>query len=170
MRLPRQNNGRNRTHGPALRKLSGLTEQLIAPGLRQRGQILAKLVASWPEIAGDTSSWCLPADIRFSGQSRRQGTLSLCVASGRGPQIQMLAPQLIEKVNQLFGYAAIEKTRIRQDFINTSALNSPVQSSKDSIKQNKASTLTLSRIEKATAQIENPELRASLIRLGKSLS
>ena len=103
--------------GRKLRKLSGLTEGLIAPAMRKRGQILTKIIAGWPDIAGDAHQWCLPADINFPQNSRIQATLTVSVASGRGPQIQQMTPDICKRINSYCGYAAVSRIKIRQDFI-----------------------------------------------------
>ena len=97
-----------------LRRLSGLTEGLIAPAMRKRGQVLAKIVAAWPEIAKEVHEWCLPADIHFPQNSRIQATLTLSVASGRGPHIQQIAPEICKRINSHCGYAVVSRIRIRQ--------------------------------------------------------
>ena len=110
--------------GRKLRKLSGLTEGLIAPAMRKRGQILTKIIAGWPDIAGDAHQWCLPADINFPQNSRIQATLTVSVASGRGPQIQQMTPDICKRINSYCGYAAVSRIKIRQDF-NATRYSSP---------------------------------------------
>ena len=156
--------------GRKLRKLSGLTEGLIAPAMRKRGQILTKIIAGWPDIAGNAHQWCLPADLTFPQNSRSQATLTISVASGRGPQIQQMTPQICKRINSYCGYAAVSRIKIRQDF-NASRLSAPDRSAPRQAEQRKKTDkMALARLEKATANIQNPELRAALIRLGQTLS
>lgn len=147
-----------------MRKLSGLTENLIAPAMRKRAQILTKIVAGWPEIAGEAHLWCLPADIHFPANSRINGTLSLSVASARAPQVQMMTAQLCKRINSYCGYSVVTRLRVRQDFspARNPTLAKDIQAQPDKI--------ALARLEKVTANIQNPELRAALIRLGQNLS
>ena len=153
-----------------LRKLSGLTEGLIAPAMRKRGQVLAKIVAAWPDIAKEAHEWCLPADIHFPQNSRIQSTLTLSVASGRGPHIQQIAPEICKRINSHCGYAVVSRIRIRQDFMPSHHRQPADQTARHGDKGDSLDRLTLARLEKATATIQCPELRAALIRLGQSLS
>ena len=153
-----------------LRRLSGLTEGLIAPAMRKRGQVLAKIVAAWPEIAKEAHEWCLPADIHFPQNSRIQATLTLSVASGRGPHIQQIAPEICKRINSHCGYAVVSRIRIRQDFMSSRHQQTDDQAARHGDKGDSSDRLTLARLEKVTATIQSPELRAALIRLGQSLS
>ena len=156
--------------GRKLRKLSGLTEGLIAPAMRKRGQILTKIIAGWPDIAGDAHQWCLPADINFPQNSRIHATLTVSVASGRGPQIQQLTPDICKRINSYCGYAAVSRIKIRQDF-NATRYSSPSEAKPRPAEQREQTDkMALAKLEKATANIENPVLRAALIRLGQTLS
>ena len=156
--------------GRKLRKLSGLTEGLIAPAMRKRGQIFTKIIAGWPDIAGEAHQWCLPADIHFPQNSRIQATLTVSVASGRGPQIQQMTPEICKRINSYCGYAAVARIKIRQDF-NAARYAAPEREKPRSTeKHEQTDKIALARLEKATANIQNPELRAALIRLGQTLS
>ena len=153
-----------------LRRLSGLTEGLIAPAMRKRGQVLAKIVTAWPEIAKEVHEWCLPADIHFPQNSRIQATLTLSVASGRGPHIQQIAPEICKRINSHCGYAVVSRIRIRQDFMSSRYQQTDDQAARHGDKGVRSDRLTLARLEKVTATIQSPELRAALIRLGQGLS
>jgi len=153
-----------------LRRLSGLTEGLIAPAMRKRGQVLAKIVAAWPDIAKEAHKWCLPADIHFPHNSRFQATLTLSVASGRGPHIQQIAPEICKRINSYCGYAVVSRIKIRQDFMPSRQQQPADQTARHGNKGDSSDKLTLARLEKATATIQSPELRAALIRLGQRLS
>jgi hypothetical protein len=153
-----------------LRRLSSLTEGLIAPAMRKRGQVLAKIVAAWPDIAKEIHEWCLPADIHFPQNSRMQATLTLSVASGRGPHIQQIAPEICKRINSHCGYSVVNRIRIRQDFMPSRQQQPADQAARHGDKGDSSDRLTLARLEKATATIQSPELRAALIRLGQSLS
>ncbi|MBL6604538.1 MAG: DUF721 domain-containing protein [Alphaproteobacteria bacterium] len=164
-----ENSKPHRRKGRRLRKLSGLTEGLIAPAMRKRGQVLTKIIAGWPNIAGDAHQWCLPADINFPANSRIHATLTLSVASGRGPQIQMMSQEICKRVNSFCGFAAVSRLKIRQDLRSPRSLPAAHQAAPALDINGKTDKLALARLEKATANIKNPELRAALIRLGQTI-
>ena len=155
--------------GRPLRKLSGLTEELIAPAMRKRGQVLTKIVAGWPDIAGDAHQWCLPSDITFPANSRIEATLTVSVASGRGPQIQMMSQEICKRVNSFCGFVAVSRLKIRQDLRSPRSAPDRHQTAPRLEEKEKPDKLALARLEKATANIKNPELRAALIRLGQTI-
>ena len=155
--------------GRHLRKLSGLTEGLIAPAMRKRSQVLTKIIAGWPDIAGDAHQWCLPSDITFPANSRIDATLTLSVASGRGPQIQMMSQEICKRVNSFCGFAAVSRLKIRQDLRSPRSTPARYQVAPRLEEKGKPDKLALARLEKATANIKNPELRAALIRLGQTI-
>ena len=95
-------------------RLSRLTETLLGPALAKRGFTHSRIVTEWPEIAGDAATWSEPANITFPKGKSNDGTLVVNVRSGRGPEMQMLAPRIVERCNAVFGYAAIKRITLTQ--------------------------------------------------------
>jgi len=155
-----------RKRSSRLRPLSQLTEKLVGASLRKRSQFLAKLIADWPDIAGEAAAYCLPVDLQFQNNKRIDGTIVLSIVSGRGPQIQMMSQTFITQINRRFGFAAVGRIRLRQDLVRDA------RTEYDSSKQNaehQQGTVPLQTLEKVTSQIHRPELRAALIRLGRNI-
>ena len=155
-----------RKRSTRLRPLSQLTEKLVGPGLQKRSQFLAKLIADWPDIAGEAASYCLPVDLQFQNNKRIDGTIVLSVVSGRGPQIQMMSQTFITQINRRFGFAAVGRIRLRQDLVRAPRTE---YGSSDQQAEHQQGTVPLHTLEKVTSQIHNPELRAALIRLGRNV-
>lgn len=149
-----------------LRPLSQLTEKLVGQGLQKRSRFLAKLIADWPDIAGEAASYSLPVDLQFQNNKRVDGTVVLSVFSGRGPEVQMMSRALITQMNRRFGFAAVGRIRLRQDMMRTARTeyDAPVH-----LTGQRQSTVPLNKLEKVTSQIHYPHLRAALIRLGQNL-
>jgi len=154
-----------RKRSTRLRPLSSLTEKLVGPGLQKRSRFLAKLIADWPVIAGEAAAFCLPVDVQFQNNKRVDGTLVVSVVSGRGPQIQMMSRALIIQVNRSLGFAAVGRIRLRQDLVRPVTDRPQPQQTPVS-----PQALGLHQLEEATSHIQSPELRAALIRLGRSLN
>ena len=150
----------------SLRPLSQLTERLVGKGLQKRSQFLAKLIINWSDIAGEAASYCLPVDLQFQTNKRIHGTVVLSVVSGRGPQVQMMSQTLITQMNRSFGFAAVSRIRLRQDMTRAATMENDKSALETSYQEN---TVPLHTLEKVTSQIQNPELRAALIRLGRNL-
>ena len=143
-----------------------MTERLVRPGLQKRSRFLAKLIANWSDIAGEAASYCLPVDLQFQTNKRIDGTVVLSVISGRGPQVQMMSRTLITQMNRSFGFAAVGRIRLRQDMVRAANMEYDKSAHETSYQQD---IVPLHKLEKVTSQIQNPELRAALIRLGRNL-
>ena len=154
-----------RKRSTRLRPLSSLAEKLVGPGLQKRSRFLAKLIADWPVIAGEAAAFCLLVDVQFQNNKRVDGTLVVSVVSGRGPQIQMMSRALIIQVNRSLGFAAVGRIRLRQDLVRPVTDRPQPQQTPVS-----PQALGLHQLEEATSHIQSPELRAALIRLGRSLN
>ena len=96
-------------------KLSGLTESLIAPALTKKSAYLRQLIAHWPQIAGDMADWAKPANIHPPRSEEEQGTLSLSIHSGRGPQAMAQQADILERVNRFFGFTLVSHLKVSQD-------------------------------------------------------
>ena len=155
-----------RRRSTRLRPLSQLTEKLVGPGLKKRSQILAKLIGDWSDIAGEAASYCLPVDLQFPNNKRIDGTVVLSVVSGRGPKVQMMSQTLITQMNRSFGFAAVSRIRLRQDMVRATITEYEKSAHETGHKQD---TVPLHKLEKVTSQIQSPELRAALIRLGRNI-
>ena len=149
------------------RRLNTLTDRLISPALRRRGISLSKIVTAWPRIAGDAAGWSEPAMIRFPDGESRNGTLTVSVRSGRGPEMQMYSPQIIENCNTVFGYAAICRISITQTAYNTAQkdISAPPPRRKPQALTEDAA----SRHDASLKSVKDENIRKTLDNLGKSI-
>jgi hypothetical protein len=104
----------------ALRRGRGFTRAggLIAPQMSRvtarRGYLEARLAALWPEIAGpEIAAIARPAKLTLS-RGPAGGALSLLVQGAHGPQVQMMLPQILERVNAALGGPAIRRITLTQ--------------------------------------------------------
>ena len=99
-----------------LRPLAATLPKVTRKALGRRGLAEGSLMTEWPEIVGETlAARCLPLKLSFADPKRRaEGTLTLQVESAWTLELQHLAPQLIERINQTLGYAAVSRLAFRQ--------------------------------------------------------
>ena len=128
--------------------------------------ILAKLITHWPELAGEVAGWSQPVDIQFSGKKRSDGVLVLSIRSGTGPQTQMMSTYLCDSVNQLAGYAMVSRIRLIQ---NLSAETDNLAESASLAEAPVIDEATQSKLEQKLSQVNSPELRAALLKLGQAV-
>ena len=98
-----------------LTRLSGLTEQLIAPALVKKSAYFNQLIAHWPQIAGPYALWAKPADLHPATSEEENGTLTLSIHSGRGPEALAQSDDILRRVNQFMGFQLVSQLRVKQD-------------------------------------------------------
>lgn len=82
---------------------------------RRFGFAQGALIRQWSQIVGPVyAPWCIPQSIRFPRGSKGDGTLIICVEGPFCTQLQHVAPQIIERVNRVFGHEAVTKIRLVQ--------------------------------------------------------
>jgi len=100
--------------GGAARAVSELLPDVGGAAFRRFGFVQTAVVSRWPEIVGPRfAAVSAPESIRFPRGKRAEGTLCLVVRGAHGPMMQHITPEIIERVNRFFGYAAIAKVSIR---------------------------------------------------------
>jgi len=93
---------------------SGLLRDPIRKAGESRGFAVTKLLTHWPEVAGpDLAPLCRPVKIGY-GQGGLGATLTLLATGAAAPLVQMQLERLREKVNAIYGYAAISRIRVTQ--------------------------------------------------------
>ncbi len=113
----------------SLRALTELTAKISGPVLRRHGFAQDQLIARWPEIAGPVlSSVSLPIKLSFPPSKKRGGTLTIQVEGPYALQMQHIQDLLLERVNQFFGYRAVERIRLMQGEVPRPAARSSVPS------------------------------------------
>ncbi|MEM9197350.1 MAG: DUF721 domain-containing protein [Pseudomonadota bacterium] len=139
----------------------------------RRGLTETRLITDWMEIVGPVAgAVCAPVGITRRGRALG-GTLELRGTPGRGPEIEMMAPQIVERVNACFGYRAVARIRLVQeahagfaeqvagfDFAGAPEVDAGQE----------AQAATKSRIEETVSEVADPDLRHSLERLGLAIA
>jgi hypothetical protein len=149
--------------GGGLRRLPDLLTHVLEPAARRRGLAEAKLLTEWPTIVGLTlATRCHP--IRLAPRSDGPGgTLVLHVAGAAGLELQHTEPQIVERINGFFGYAAISRLRmIQAPLPRTDARARPAAS-------RSVSDAEAVEIAAAVRDVRDPGLRAALHGLGCTL-
>lgn len=92
----------------------GLVSQRIRNASERRGFAETRLLTHWAEIVGQAiADIAQPVKVSYA----REGigaTLTVLTDGARAPELQMLLPNLQEKVNACYGYNAISRIRITQ--------------------------------------------------------
>jgi hypothetical protein len=98
-----------------LRSLAATLPPITAPIFKTRGFAEAGILTDWPAIVGELlGRRTAPERIAFPRNDRRGGTLHVTCESAFAPELQHLAPQVIERINGYFGYPAVAQIKILQ--------------------------------------------------------
>lgn len=99
----------------APRRIADLMPDINRTAFRKFGFVQSSIVTRWGEIVGPHyAAVSAPESIRFPVGKKAGGTLQLTVMSGHAPMIQHVLPDIVERVNRFFGYAAVAKVAMRQ--------------------------------------------------------
>ncbi|WP_022682374.1 DUF721 domain-containing protein [Sphingobium bisphenolivorans] len=108
---------RPRVGGP--RQIADLMPTIGAAAFRKFGFVQSSIVTRWAEIVGPHYAGISePESIRFPAGKKAGGTLQLTVMSGHAPMIQHVLPDIIDRVNRFFGYAAVAKVAMKQGMVS----------------------------------------------------
>ncbi len=100
--------------GGGAKAVGAVARGVVRPALGRRGFSAASVITDWPEIVGTLlAAQTCPVRIAFRRGQRGEGTLHLRVASSAlAPEVQHLAPLIIERINTHFGYRAVAALKI----------------------------------------------------------
>ncbi|WP_165380269.1 DUF721 domain-containing protein [Candidatus Finniella inopinata] len=95
------------------RSLGVVMGKVMTPVCRQQGLITADLVLEWPRVVGaELANVSQVLKISFSAGRRQQGCLHLQTSSTMAAVLTYSQATIIERVNQYYGYQAIDRVRV----------------------------------------------------------
>ena len=104
------------------RQVSELLPDVGRAAFRKFGFVQSAIVSRWSEIVGERyARVSAPESIRFPIGEKTGGTLHLVVQGASSVIMQHVAPEIVERVNRFFGYAAVAKVKIRQGDVSPAA-------------------------------------------------
>jgi len=112
------------------KKIGKVLPKIIGKDIKKKNSLELSIINNWKEIVeGDIAKFCYPIKIKFSSKEGLNGTIFLKIKRGRSMEIEFRNEEIIEKLNQYFGYKAIDKISIMQDFNfeTTSEKNKPIK-------------------------------------------
>ena len=146
----------------------GLMKQAVRVAGESRGFAVARLLTHWAEVAGeDMARKTRPVKIGY-GKGGMGATLTLLVKASEAPMVQMALPVLKERVNSVYGYAAISHIHLTQTaatgFAEGQAEFTPAP------KAAKApDPVTRAKAEAVAGVVADPGLRAALEQLAENI-
>jgi hypothetical protein len=97
------------------RAVAELLPDIGGAAFRRFGFVQSSIVSRWPDIVGERLARAsAPESLRFPVGQKQDGTLTLTVRGAHAPMMQHVIPEIMERVNRFFGYAAVARIQIRQ--------------------------------------------------------
>jgi hypothetical protein len=163
-----------RSHG--LRALGGSLTAVTKRAFARRGLTGADIARQWPAIVGrELAAQCRPRQLRFPKRGEAvDGRLTLRVAPGWALEVQHLEPLMLERINGYFGYRAVTRLVLQQGPLppleNRGRAAAPArrEETPPAPASGPASGMDDALAAKLST-VEDPELRAALEGLGRSL-
>ena len=165
---------KGKAFAPAKRRSRGFlqTGGLVSKRIRRvgerRGFAETRLLTHWAEIVGQSvAAIAQPVKVSYA----REGfgaTLTVLTDGARAPELQMMLPELKDKVNACYGYTAISRIRITQTgeagFAEHAATFAHKPTAPKALSAAQAADLTAS-----LAPVTDDRLRAALESLGRNV-
>lgn len=146
-----------------LRSIGAELQRIAGPVLGKRGLGEAHLVAQWEAVIGaELAAETLPVKLSFPLGERRNGTLRLRVSSAAALQVQHREPQILERINGFFGYAAVARLALVQGPL-------PERAEAARPPPRKLSPAEQADLDAKLAEMPDSGLRAALQRLGAAI-
>ena len=135
--------------------------KILKTKLKKANFVELSIIKNWKEIVGDDiAKNCWPIKIFFSDGNNSNGKIVIKVKRGWSLEIEYKNQEIIEKLNQYFGYKAISKINIIQNFEEYT-----VESKKNKIEKK----ITKKKFFKEITNIKQPKLQKALLKLDKTL-
>lgn len=136
--------------------------KVIDPIYQQQGFIRAKIILDWHLIMGDKfANFCVPEKIHFPFEKRTGGRLVIKTTSSFAVEISHFEPIIINRINQYFGYKAVERINISHTFMT------PLRQKRRAIRV--ISEEQKVELEQQLEEINSPPLKKALFNLGAAI-
>ena len=135
--------------------------KILKTKLKKANFVDISVIENWKEIVGDDiAKHCWHIKITFSNENNLNSKIIIKVERGWSLEIEYKNQEIIEKLNQYFGYKAISKINIIQNFEEYT-----VESKKNKIEKK----ITKKKFFKEITNIKQPKLQKALLKLDKTL-
>ncbi|WP_421875561.1 DUF721 domain-containing protein [Pacificispira sp.] len=149
--------------------LAAIVPRLARKAVGKRGFMDARILNEWPMIVGaDLARHAHPDRLTFPRGRRDGGTLHIRAMGPMATELQHLEPVLVDRINSHFGYRAVAgikllqvpPTRLPADARKAQSRKPPAPP---------ADPRQLADLDRRLEEVEDPELRAILRRLGEGI-
>jgi len=143
------------------KKVGDNLPKIIDKKIKEKIFVEVSLIKQWNNVVGnDIAKFCWPIKVIFSNIKNSNGIIFLKTKRGKSMEIEFKSEEIIEKLNQYFGYKAIGKISVVQDF-----------NIKDTYKKNKIIKKRRNKINqsKVINKVKEDSVKIALKKLNKTL-
>ena len=143
-----------------LRSFKDTLPKKIKKVIAKKGHIYSETINNWKYIVGeDLFKVCYPKSFKNSNKFN-VSTLSIIVKRGHEIDLEYSKKQIIDRMNNFFGYSVVEKLRFTSfDYEKNHVLE------KENLKEKK--NVTNSKFHKKINAVKNEKIKKSLLELSK---
>jgi hypothetical protein len=100
-----------RRNGKGFRPAGALARAPIRDASGKRGFAEVRVLTDWDAILGESlARSCRPVKVTHHRGADLGATLVVLAEGARAPEVEMLAPRIVERVNGYYGYRAISRS------------------------------------------------------------
>ncbi len=167
----------NRT-GRGFRPAGALVRAPVREASGKRGFAEIRVLTDWDAIMGETlAKACRPVKIAHHRGADLGATLVVLAEGARAPEVEMLAPRIVERVNGYYGYRAVSRVSVTQIAGNAGhSAGGLAEGSREFDRRGAperagfvVSESQAAEVGRVVAEVEDDALRAALDRLGRNI-
>jgi hypothetical protein len=147
--------------------LRDVLESIIAPVLKAQGFVSRSVLQNWSEIVGARlATHTRPLKINWPrhrpapGEAAEPASLVLRVEGAFALEAQQMSPLILERINTHLGWRCIGKLVLKQGPLPKTVATAPLAAFPDAPQH----------LQDATRHVDDPGLRAAMLRLGAAVA
>ena len=147
-----------------IRNIGSIMPGVTRDTMQKRGFMQGEIITRWRDIVGnDLAQDTSPEKLSFPRSERRAGTLQVRVGGAAALAMQHEEPQIIQRINRFFGYAAVARLKLIQAPL-------PVTDAHKKEPPRELGTEEVRSIDAEVEETKDPALRDALARFGRSIA
>ncbi len=131
------------------------------------------VLLKWREVVGpELAGTCRPVKVSYSAKRGGSGlgaTLVIATDSAHAPQVSHQSARIIERVNRFYGYAAVSRVKVTQEFTRKAGAGGFAEPAAGFVPEARPDPVAREKAESLAASVRNEELRAALTALGERI-
>jgi hypothetical protein len=151
---------------------AAMTRGQLGAAFGKRGFAEARVLLDWRAIMGEAlAAHCRPVKVSYAAKGFG-ATLVVLAEGARAPEVEMLAPRIVERVNAHYGYRAIARVKITQTAGFAGLAEASREFERRPGKGEPGAALPpaeAGEVARTVSEVADPDLRAALDRLGRNV-